>query len=104
MQGGIALGVGEHDPGLALEKIERAVRDAGYEVGGTEKAERTPFWHTPRAILTAASALLFAAGLALSLAGAPEVVRVGTYAAAIVVGGLPIFRRRLLGCVLAIWT
>ncbi|MDQ3302084.1 MAG: cation-translocating P-type ATPase [Actinomycetota bacterium] len=87
----------EHDPGLTLEKIERAVRDAGYEVGGTEEAERTPFWRTPRAILTAASALLFAAGLALSLAGAPEIVRVGTYAAAIVVGGLPIFRATLAG-------
>ena len=87
----------EHAPSLTLEKIERAVREAGYEVGGTEEAERTPFWRTPRAILTAASALLFAAGLALSLAGAPEVVRVGTYAAAIVVGGLPIFRAALAG-------
>ena len=87
----------EHDPSLTLEKIERAIREAGYEVGGTEEAERTPFWRTPRAILTAASTLLFAAGLALSLAGAPEVVRVGTYAAAIVVGGLPIFRAALAG-------
>ena len=33
----------------------------------------------------------------MSLAGAPEVVRVGTYAAAIVVGGLPIFRAALAG-------
>nr|MDP9479503.1 heavy-metal-associated domain-containing protein [Actinomycetota bacterium] len=49
----------EHEPGLALEEIERAVRDAGYGVAKAEEVERTPFWRTPRALLTAASALLF---------------------------------------------
>jgi Cd2+/Zn2+-exporting ATPase len=85
----------EHDPGLDLEEIEKAVRDAGYGVGKTQEIERTPFWRTPRAILTAASALLFAVGAALQLAGAPEFARVVPYAAAILVGGLPIFRAAL---------
>jgi Cd2+/Zn2+-exporting ATPase len=87
----------EHDPGLPLEEIERAVRDAGYGVGRTEEVERTPFWRTRRAISVFTSALLFALGLALGLLGAPEVTRVGAYAAAIVVGGLPIFRAALAG-------
>jgi Zn2+/Cd2+-exporting ATPase len=87
----------EHDPELSLEEIERAVRDAGYGVGRTEEVERTPFWRTPRAISVFASALLFALGLALGLLGAPEVTRVGAYAGAIVVGGLPIFRAALAG-------
>src|SRR5918995_2703977 len=87
----------EHDPGLSLEEIERAVRDAGYGVGRTEEVERTPFWRTPRTISVFTSALLFALGLALGLLGAPEVTRVGAYAAAIVVGGLPIFRAALAG-------
>ena len=87
----------EHDPGLALEELEGAVRAAGYGVAKTEEAERTPFWRTPRALLTAAAALLFLAGLALSVAGAPEIARVGAYLAAIVVGGLPIFRAAVAG-------
>ena len=87
----------EHDPGLSQEVLEGAVRAAGYGVAKTEEAERTPFWRTPRALLTAASALLFLAGLALSVAGAPEIARVVAYLAAIVVGGLPIFRAAAAG-------
>jgi Cd2+/Zn2+-exporting ATPase len=87
----------EHDPGLSLEDLEGAVRAAGYGVAKTEEAERTPFWRTPRAMLTAASALLFLAGLALSVGGAPEIVRVVAYLAAIAVGGLPIFRAAVAG-------
>jgi len=87
----------EHNPGLSLEQIEKAIKDAGYGVGRAEEANRTPFWRTPRALLTATSALLFLVGLALSLAGTPEVVRVAAYAAAIVVGSLPIFRAALAG-------
>jgi Cd2+/Zn2+-exporting ATPase len=87
----------EHDPGLAQEEIAKAVRDAGYGVSKTEEAQRTPFWRTRRALSVFASALLFALGLALGLAGAPEVARVGAYLAAIVVGGLPIFRAALAG-------
>lgn len=83
----------EHDPGLPLEEIERAVRDAGYAVAKTEEAERPPFWRTPRAVSVFASALLFALGLL----GAPEAARVGAYVAAIAVGGLPIFRAALAG-------
>ena len=87
----------EHDPGLSLEQIEKAVRDAGYGVVKTGQVERPPFWRTPRAISVFASALLFALGLALGLAGAPEVARVGAYLAAIVVGGVPIFRAAIAG-------
>jgi Cd2+/Zn2+-exporting ATPase len=87
----------EHDPGLALEEIEKAVRDAGYGVERTQEVERPPFWRTPRAISVFASALLFALGLALGLAGAPEVASVAAYLAAIVVGGLPIFRAAIAG-------
>ena len=87
----------EHDPGLVPEEIEKAVRDAGYGVAGALEVERTPFWRTPRAFGVFASALLFALGLGLWLAGAPEVTSVGAYLAAIAVGGLPIFRAALAG-------
>jgi Zn2+/Cd2+-exporting ATPase len=87
----------EHDPGLSLEDLEGAVRAAGYGVAKTEEAERTPFWRTPRAMLTATSALLFLVGLALSVGGAPEIARVVAYLAAIAVGGLPIFRAAVAG-------
>jgi Zn2+/Cd2+-exporting ATPase len=87
----------EHEPGLALEKIEKAVRDAGYGVESTQEVERTPFWRTPRALSVFASALLFILGLTLGPAGAPEVASVGTYLAAIAVGGVPIFRAALAG-------
>jgi Zn2+/Cd2+-exporting ATPase len=87
----------EHDPGLSQEILEGAVRAAGYGVARTEEVERRPFWRTPRVLLTAAAVLLFLLGLALSVAGAPEIVRVGAYLAAIVVGGLPIFRAAVAG-------
>jgi Zn2+/Cd2+-exporting ATPase len=87
----------EHDPGLAREELEKAVRDSGYGVANTQEVERTPFWRTPRALSVFASALLFALGLGLGLASAPEVARMGAYLAAIVVGGLPIFRAALAG-------
>ena len=87
----------EHDSELSLEKIEAAVRDAGYGVERDEEAESTPFWRTPRTLLTIASALLFLVGLALSLAGAAETARAAFYATAIVVGGFHIFRAALAG-------
>ena len=87
----------EHGPAVSVEDLEGAVKSAGYGVAKTEEAERAPFWRTPRALLTLASALLFLAGLALSVAGAPEVARVSAYLAAIVVGGLPIFRAAVAG-------
>jgi Zn2+/Cd2+-exporting ATPase len=87
----------EHDPGLALEEIEKAVRVAGYGVERAQEVERPPFWRTPRAISVFVSALLFALGLALGLAGAPELASVGAYLAAIVVGGVPIFRAAIAG-------
>src|SRR5215212_866157 len=87
----------EHEPGLALEEIEKAIRDAGYEVQRAQEVERPPFWRTPRAISVSASALLFTLGLALGLAGAPEAASVAAYLAAIAVGGGLIFRAALAG-------
>ena len=87
----------QHDPGLSLEQIEKAVRDAGYGVESAQEAERSPFWRTPRAVSVFASALLFVTGLALGLAGAPEAASVAAYLAAIAVGGVPIFRAALAG-------
>jgi Cd2+/Zn2+-exporting ATPase len=87
----------EHDPELAVEEIEKAVRDAGYGVARSEDAERSPFWRTPRAISVFASALLFALGLGLGVVGAPELARAGAFLVAIAVGGVPIFRAALAG-------
>ena len=87
----------EHDPDLALEEIEKAVRDAGYGVERAQEVERPPFWRTPRAISVFASALLFVLALTLGLAGATEVGSVAAYLAAIVVGGVPIFRAAIAG-------
>ncbi len=87
----------EHGPGLTVEEIEKAVEEAGFGIGRTEELDRPPFWRTPRTLLTLTSALLFALGLALALSGAPEVVRAGAYALAILVGGVPIFRAALAG-------
>jgi Cd2+/Zn2+-exporting ATPase len=87
----------EHDPGLALEEIEKAVRDAGYGVERAQQVERPPFWRAPKAISVFASAMLFVLGLALGLAAAPEVASVAAYLAAIVVGGVPIFRAAIAG-------
>jgi len=87
----------EHGSDVTIEEIEKAVEEAGFEVGRTQEVDRPPFWRTPRALLTLASALLFALGLALGLTDAPDLVRVGAYALAILVGGLPIFRAALAG-------
>jgi Cd2+/Zn2+-exporting ATPase len=87
----------EHDPGLSVEEIERAVEGAGYRVARTEGAEVPSFWRTRRAALTGASAALFLIGLALSLAGTSQVPAMGAYAAAMLVGGLPIFRAAVAG-------
>jgi hypothetical protein len=32
----------EHERGLELQEIEKAVRDAGYGVGSAQEVERTP--------------------------------------------------------------
>lgn len=81
-----------HDNSVSVERLEQTVRDAGYGIGGSQQTEQTPFWRTPRFLLTAASALLFALGAILYLAGASGTLSTVAYAAAIVVGGLPIFR------------
>jgi Cd2+/Zn2+-exporting ATPase len=94
----------EHGPDLTVEEIEKAVEEAGFGVGRTEEVDRPPFWRTPWALLTLASALLFALGFALGLASVSDVVRVGAYALAILVVGLPIFRAALAGLRPGIWT
>jgi Zn2+/Cd2+-exporting ATPase len=86
-----------HEPGMNLERIERAVREAGFEVGRAREEERPPFWRTPRALSLFASAFLFTLGFVLGLAGAYEVARAGAFAGAILVGGVPIFRAALAG-------
>ena len=87
----------EHGSDLGRVEIEKAVRDAGYTVAEAREVNQTPFWRSPRTILVLTSALLFVLGLALGLAGAPDVARIGVYGAAIVVGGLPIFRAAIAG-------
>jgi Cd2+/Zn2+-exporting ATPase len=82
----------EHDPAVTAQEIEKAVEAAGYGVERSQGTEALAFWRTPRVVLTAAGALLFALGAALQLGGGPEPARVASYAAAIAVGGLPIFR------------
>ncbi len=87
----------DHDAGLTVEEIEKAIEGAGYRVARTGEAPVAPFWRTRRAALTGASALLFLFGLVLSLAGASQVLATGAYAVAILVGGLPIFRAAVAG-------
>ncbi len=94
----------EHEPGLSVEEIEKAVEGAGYQVSRTEGAEVTPFWRTRRAALTGASAALFLAGLALSLAGTSQVLATGAYAATIWWAGCPSSGRPWPGCGRGNWT
>jgi Cd2+/Zn2+-exporting ATPase len=86
-----------HAPGVTVEQIEQAVETAGFSVGRTQEVDRTPFWRTPRALSVVVSAMLFLFGLFLGIFEAPEALRVVVYLAAIVVGGLPIFRAALAG-------
>ena len=85
----------EHDPGVDLAEIEKAVESAGYGVERPGEAQTVSFWRQPRVLLTLAGGLLFALGAVLWLLGSPEWASSGAYASAIVVGGLPIFRAAL---------
>ena len=88
----------EHDAKVTRERLESAVKDAGFGVGGGGREEvRAPFWRTPRALSVLASAVLFALGLGLGIGGAAGVLTVPVYLAAIAVGGFPIFRAALAG-------
>ncbi|QIN81054.1 heavy metal translocating P-type ATPase (plasmid) [Rubrobacter marinus] len=84
-----------HDPGVEPAEIERAVEKAGYGVERPGEAEHASFWRQPRVLLTLAGGLLFALGAVLWLLGLPGWASSGAYAAAIAVGGLPIFRAAL---------
>ena len=84
----------EHEPGVELAEIERAVEEAGYGVERPGEAEQAILWRHPKVLLTLGGALLFALGAALWLLGS-QLASTGAYAAAVVVGGLPIFRAAL---------
>jgi Cd2+/Zn2+-exporting ATPase len=87
----------EHDPGLDLTEIEKAVEDAGYGVARAEEAERTLVLAHAEGDLRTRLGVAVLVGLALSLAGVAGEARAGVYVAAIVVGGLPIFRAAVAG-------
>jgi Cd2+/Zn2+-exporting ATPase len=87
----------EHTPSVTLEQIERSVEEAGFHVDRVRDVEGTALWRTPRVLSTLASAFMFTLGLSLWLVGSPEVAQIASYAAAIVVGGIPIFRAALAG-------
>jgi len=81
------------------EKIARAVSSAGYTLVTDHAPERKPALGFVRFILskretamTALAGLMTLLGLLLTLAGAPVWSRTALYAAAIVVGGLPVAR------------
>jgi Cd2+/Zn2+-exporting ATPase len=86
-----------HEPAVDEAGLRRAVERAGYRVERGREAEPGGFWLKPRTLSVFAAALLFASGLVIGLGGGPEALRVGAYAAAILVGGLPIFRAALAG-------
>ncbi|MDX5895152.1 heavy metal translocating P-type ATPase [Rubrobacter radiotolerans] len=87
----------EHGSEVGSERIEKAVEAAGYTVERSGQAEQGSFWKTPRTLSVVASAALFVLGMTLGVTAAPDILRVGTYLSAIVVGGLPIFRSALVG-------
>lgn len=86
----------EHATELGRGEIERAVEAAGYSVAETHK-EESRLWLTRHTYSVLAAALLFAIGFALGFTGAPEAVRVMVLLAAILVGGVRIFRAALAG-------
>lgn len=85
----------EHDGSVSREALERAVREAGYRVAAPRREGRVPLWRQRRAALVAGAALLFAAGAVVQISGGTGAGRVLPYAAAIAVGGGPIFRAAL---------
>ena len=93
------LTVSSATPDLATEQIARAVSSAGYTLVADRRREGHPIPGFVRFILskqettmTAVAALLTLLGLALAVAGAPPWSRTALFAAAIVVGGIPIAR------------
>ena len=86
----------EHVSDLSREEIQHAVEVAGYSVSET-RPEEVRFWLTRRTISVFASAVLFVLGFMLGFSGVPETLQVLVFLAAILVGGLPIFRASLAG-------
>jgi Cd2+/Zn2+-exporting ATPase len=93
------LTVSSATPDLATEQIVRAVSSAGYTLVADRRREGPPILGFVRFILskqettmTAVAALLTLLGLALAVAGAPPWSRTALFAAAIVVGGIPVAR------------
>jgi len=86
-------------PELATEQIARAVSSAGYTLVTDRRREGNSILGFARFILskrettlTAVAGLLTLLGLALAVAGAPPWNRTALFAAAIVVGGIPVAR------------
>ena len=86
-------------PDMATEQIAEAVRAAGYTLGTDRRRESNPIFGFVRfilskreTVLTAVAALLTLLGLALGVAGASLWSRTTFFAAAIVVGGIPVAR------------
>ena len=85
----------EHDPGLGLEDIEKAVESAGYGWVGP-KTRRRRRSGAPRGSSRPQPPRCCSSSVSVSRwAGSPEMVRVPVFAAAIVVGGWPILRAAL---------
>lgn len=96
----------EHD--ISLDKIIRAIKDAGYDVEGEEtgygaalegqdrpRAEKT-FWRKNRkTLLTAISGILVGSGFILSLLGISERLTIPLYLLAMVTGGFYVARSGL---------
>jgi len=97
------LTVSSTTPDLAVEPIVRAVSSAGYTLvtergrssgrGGNSITGFVRFVFSKReTMMTAVAGLLTLLGLALTVAGAPAWSRTALFAAAIVVGGIPVAR------------
>ncbi|MBI3945588.1 MAG: cadmium-translocating P-type ATPase [Armatimonadetes bacterium] len=87
-----------YDPAaLSLDRVARAVREAGYEVrvegNPTHDPEIPAFWEkNARLLLTVLSGIAAAGGFLAQVGGAPEAVAGSLYLAAILAGGIYVVR------------
>jgi Cd2+/Zn2+-exporting ATPase len=86
-----------HAPTVTLPEITRAVQRAGFEVPSTRSIGNVSIWSSTRARLTVLSTALFLVGLALAqIDSIPHEAAVAVLVAAILSGGMPIFRSALV--------
>jgi Cd2+/Zn2+-exporting ATPase len=87
-----------HDASVTMGDIERAVGKAGFEVAPLRELGAVSFWQGTRVRLTVLSTALFVVGLGLTqIEAVPQGGIVAVMLAAIVSGGLPIFRAAWAG-------